>query len=182
VSGHGLAAASAMAKLRHAITGLAFAHHDPAQILTVLNRLLCKLRPDVLATAIVARYSPADRTLRWTHAGHPPMLLARGAQVERLLHPGVLLGVFNDATYTCGTVRLRPDDLLVMFTDGLIEKRGRDLYEGLDLMSETLTGVLRSAASADRLPAVMDALVPSSVTDDTCILVTQVTSPTRESS
>ncbi len=177
VAGHGLAAASAMAKLRHAITGLAFAQHDPAQILTALNRLLCKLRPDVLATALVARYRPADRTLRWTHAGHPPMLLARGAHVERLLHPGVLLGVFEDAAYTCGTVRLRPDDLLVMFTDGLIEKRGRDLYEGLDLMSHALAETLgRSGlASGDRLAAAMEAIVPGNETDDTCLMITQIT-------
>lgn len=177
VAGNGVAAASAMAKLRHAITGLAFARHDPAEILTVLNRLLCKLRPDVLATALVACYHPADRTLRWTHAGHPPMLLARGSHVERLLHPGVLLGVFEDATYTCGTVRLRPDDLMVMFTDGLIEKRGSDLYEGLDLMSAALAEALRpiAPASQERLSAVMNAMVPANAADDTCVLVTQVT-------
>ncbi|MFJ2028569.1 PP2C family protein-serine/threonine phosphatase [Streptosporangium sp. NPDC087985] len=177
VAGNGLAAASAMAKLRHTITGLAFARHDPAEILTALNRLLCKLRPDVLATALVARYHPGDRTLRWTHAGHPPMLLARGSHVERLLHPGVLLGVFEDATYTCGTVRLRPDDLLVMFTDGLIEKRGRDLYEGLDLMSAAVAEALGplSPASPDRLSEVMEAMVPINEADDTCVLVAQVT-------
>ncbi|WP_326825930.1 PP2C family protein-serine/threonine phosphatase [Streptosporangium sp. NBC_01756] len=177
VAGTGLAAASAMVKLRHTITGLAFARHDPAEILTVLNRLLCRLRPDVLATALVARYHPADRTLRWTHAGHPPMLLARGSHVERLLHPGVLLGVFEDASYTCGTVRLRPDDLLVMFTDGLIEKRGRDLYEGLDLMSDAVADALRpiSPASPDRLSAVMEAMVPINAADDTCVLIAQVT-------
>ncbi|MFI6511645.1 PP2C family protein-serine/threonine phosphatase [Streptosporangium sp. NPDC050855] len=179
VAGHGLAAASAMAKLRHAITGLAFAHHDPARILATLNRMLCKLRPDVLATAIVARYTPADRMLRWTHAGHPPMLLARGGRVERLLHPGVLLGVFDDASYTYGSVRLRQDDLLVMFTDGLIEKRGRDLYEGLDLVSATVAEVLRSHHGDDRLQAVMEAMVPSSDTDDTCVLVVQVVAPAR---
>ncbi|WP_433246063.1 PP2C family protein-serine/threonine phosphatase [Streptosporangium sp. CA-135522] len=177
VAGHGLAAASAMAKLRHAITGLAFAGHDPAEILAALNRLLCKLRPDVLATALVALYHPADRTLRWTHAGHPPMLLARGSHVERLLHPGVLLGVFEDATYTCGTVRLRPDDLLVMFTDGLIEKRGRDLYEGLDLLSTAVAEALRPipAASPDKLTAVMDSMVPVNAADDACILAAQIT-------
>ncbi|MEV8630679.1 SpoIIE family protein phosphatase [Streptosporangium sp. NPDC051023] len=177
VAGHGLAAASAMAKLRHAITGLAFAGHDPAQILTALNRLLCRLRPDVLATALVARYSTADRTLRWTHAGHPPMLLARGARIERLLHPGVLLGVFEDAAYTCGAVRLRPDDLLVMFTDGLIERRGRDIYEGLDLMSDALTEALRPSPT-DRLAAAMEAIVPGNETDDTCLMVTQITEVT----
>ncbi|MBB4937767.1 serine phosphatase RsbU (regulator of sigma subunit) [Streptosporangium album] len=177
VAGTGLAAASAMAKLRHTITGLAFARHDPAEILTALNRLLCRLRPDALATALVARYHPGDRTLRWTHAGHPPMLLARGSHVERLLHPGVLLGVFEDASYTCGTVRLRPDDLLVMFTDGLIEKRGRDLYEGLDLMSAAVAEALRpiSPASPDRLSAVMEAMVPINAADDTCVLIAQVT-------
>ncbi|MFF0248164.1 PP2C family protein-serine/threonine phosphatase [Streptosporangium sandarakinum] len=165
VAGHGLPAASAMAKLRHAITGLAFAGHDPAEILGVLNRMLCRLRPDVLATALVARYRPADRTLRWTHAGHPPMLLARSNRVERLLHPGVLLGVSEDATYTCGSVRLHPDDLLVMFTDGLIEKRGGDLYEGLDMLSRAVAGAIGPAPVASSplppaLPSAVAALLP----------------------
>lgn len=173
VAGHGVAAASAMVKLRHAITGLAFADHEPAQTLTALNRLLRRLRPDVLATAIVARYRPADRTLRWTHAGHPPMLLVRQGVVERLLHPGVLLGVFDDVDYTSASMRLEPDDLLVMFTDGLIEQPGRDLFDGLDRISDAIVDVLKTAP-ADPLSAVMEVLVPSNTSDDTCILVASV--------
>ncbi|MFC0865016.1 PP2C family protein-serine/threonine phosphatase [Sphaerimonospora cavernae] len=179
VAGHGLAAASAMAKLRHAITGLAFAHHEPDQILVALNRLLRRMRPDVLATAVVAHYRSTDRVLTWCHAGHPPMLLVRGDEVERLHHPGVLLGVFEDVEYTCASIRLEPDDLLLMFTDGLIERPGRDLFEGLDALSATITQIVR-AAPRDRLSTIMGGLVPSNTSDDTCILVARVTPNTLE--
>ncbi|MBX6384632.1 MAG: SpoIIE family protein phosphatase [Microbispora sp.] len=174
VAGHGLAAASAMAKLRHAITGLAFADHDPAQILAVLNRLLRRMRPDVLATSVVARYRTKDRTLRWTHAGHPPMLLVRGDKVDRLLHPGVLLGVFEDVSYSCAEVRLEPDDLLLMFTDGLIERPGRDLFEGLDIVSATIADTVAKVPPRDRVAAIMEALTPSNAGDDTCILAARI--------
>jgi serine phosphatase RsbU (regulator of sigma subunit)/PAS domain-containing protein len=174
VAGHGLPAASAMAKLRHAITGLAFAKHDPAEILVALNRLLQRMRPDVMATAVVAHYRPQDRTLTWTHAGHPPMLLLRGDTMRHLLHPGVLLGVFEDVTYTCGTVRLEPDDLLLMFTDGLIERPGRDLFDGLDAVSKVVLGATAGKAPHDRLAAVMEALTPSNPSDDTCFLVARI--------
>ncbi|WP_432928069.1 SpoIIE family protein phosphatase [Microbispora sp. CA-135349] len=174
VAGHGLAAASAMAKLRHAITGLAFADHDPAQILVALNRLLRRMRPDVLATSVVARYRTKDRTLRWTHAGHPPMLLVRGHKVHRLLHPGVLLGVFEDVTYSCAEIRLEPDDLLLMFTDGLIERPGRDLFEGLDILSAAIAETVPQVPPQDRVAAVMEALSPSNTGDDTCILVARI--------
>ncbi|WP_147268985.1 PP2C family protein-serine/threonine phosphatase [Sphaerisporangium album] len=179
VAGNGLPAASAMAKLRHAITGLAFADKHPDEILVALNRLLRRLRPDVLATAVVARFRPRDRTLTFTHAGHPPMLLVRGRSVRRLLHPGVLLGVFDDVEYTRATVRMEPGDLLVMFTDGLIELPGRDLFEGLDDLAATIAGVV-AADPPDRLAAVMDALVPSNTGDDTCILVAQLTMTTLD--
>lgn len=174
VAGHGLAAASAMAKLRHAITGLAFADHDPAQILVSLNRLLRRMRPDVLATAVVARYRVEDRTLTWTHAGHPPMLLVRGNKVHRLLHPGVLLGVFEDVDYTCAQIRLEPNDLLLMFTDGLIERPGRDLFEGLDIISAAILETVPKLPPEERVAAVMEALAPSNAGDDTCILVARI--------
>ncbi|ETK34918.1 hypothetical protein MPTA5024_16995 [Microbispora sp. ATCC PTA-5024] len=182
VAGHGLAAASAMAKLRHAITGLAFAEHEPAQILVALNRLLRRMRPDVLATAVVARYSPKDRILTWTHAGHPPVLLIRGDRVQRLLHPGVLLGVFEDVSYTAANLRLEPEDLLLMFTDGLIERPGRDLFEGLDALCAAIETAVRGTTPAERLAAVMDALVPSNTSDDTCILVARITPHNLEGS
>ncbi|MEW9530893.1 PP2C family protein-serine/threonine phosphatase [Microbispora sp. NPDC049125] len=179
VAGHGLAAASAMAKLRHAITGLAFADHDPAQTLVALNRLLRRMRPDVLATAVVARYRPADRMLTWTHAGHPPILLVRGDTVHRLLHPGVLLGVFEDVSYSTAQLRLEPEDLLLMFTDGLIERPGRDLFDGLEVLSVAVADAVRNARG-DRLAAVTRVLTPSNTSDDTCILVARVMPTTME--
>jgi len=167
VAGHGLPAASAMAKLRHAITGLAFAQHDPGEILVVLNRLLQRMRPDVIATAVVAHYRSTDRTFTWAHAGHPPILLVRGDTVRPLFHTGMMLGVSQQVTYCCDRVRLEPDDLVVMFTDGLIERPGRDLAEGLDVLCTAIADAVR-ARPADRLAAVMGVLEPSNPRDDTC--------------
>ena len=173
VAGHGLPAASAMAKLRHAITGLAFAQHDPGEILVVLNRLLQRMRPDVIATAVVAHYRSTDRTFTWAHAGHPPILLVRGDTVRPLFHTGMMLGVSQQVTHCCDRVRLEPDDLVVMFTDGLIERPGRDLAEGLDVLCTAIADAVR-ARPADRLAAVMGVLEPSNPRDDTCMLVARV--------
>nr|BFE80949.1 hypothetical protein GCM10020093_035500 [Planobispora longispora] len=95
--------------------------------------------------------------------------------MHRLLQPGVLLGVFDDVDYVGASVQLEPNDLLVMFTDGLIERPGRDLFEGLDILSATITAVLRTAP-ADQLAAVTNALAPSNTSDDTCILVAHLSS------
>src|SRR5689334_581861 len=97
---------------------------DPGALVGHLNRLCTQLR--VTSTAVVAIYDPGTRTLRWARGGHPAPLLARAGTADSLQRPsGMLLGADPKAEYDVASVHLRPDDLLLFYTDGLVERRNR---------------------------------------------------------
>ncbi|SNY71871.1 PP2C family protein-serine/threonine phosphatase [Paractinoplanes atraurantiacus] len=165
VAGHGLAAASGMAHLRFAlIAWLSIGVHDPALLLRHLNRLCGQLR--LTGTAVLGVFDPVDRTLAWGRAGHAPPLLARGGHARPLDLPvGLLLGADGEAAYEIKTLALDPDDLLLFYTDGLVERRS-----GPPLLPRVL-GAL--AAATDALPAVT-AINRPSPDDDTCTVTVRV--------
>ncbi|RFU39282.1 serine/threonine protein phosphatase, partial [Actinomadura logoneensis] len=82
VSGHGLAAAAAMARLRNALSGLACTGAPPDELLTWLNRLVMHRRRSLTASVIAARFRPDTRELRWARAGHPPPVLLRAGRAR----------------------------------------------------------------------------------------------------
>ena len=85
-------------------------------------------------------------------AGHPPALLrrSRDGKVVRLLDAdGPVMGPIRDATYTEGQVRLEPGDILVMYTDGLVERRGRDIATGISQAQRLLAGWRSEIALAE---------------------------------
>jgi serine phosphatase RsbU (regulator of sigma subunit) len=173
VAGHGTPAATAMAQLRHALRALAVTTTDPGVLLGLLNRLTCDLeqeKPELCGTAVIARYRPESRRLTWAQAGHPPPLLNRAGRTVALDRPpGPMLGVTDDATYGCATVDLAAGDLLLLYTDGLIEHRRRSLDEGLDAV---VTAVDHAVAVAPRQPlgSLLDRLRRANPDDDTCVL------------
>jgi serine phosphatase RsbU (regulator of sigma subunit) len=152
---------------------------DPAELLGHLNRLTCDLdaeRPETAATAVVARYEPELHRLTWAQAGHPPPLLSRAGRTAPLDRPaGPMLGVTDDAVYACATVDLAADDVLLLYTDGLIEHRRRSLDDGLAALVATVD---REVALAPRQPlgSLLDVLRRANPDDDTCILAAR---PTR---
>jgi serine phosphatase RsbU (regulator of sigma subunit) len=175
VAGHGLQAATTMALLRHALTTLSLtATTEPAALLGYLNRLLYTgvgpLATATTATAVVARYDPSDRTLTWAQAGHPAPLRTRaGATTELERPPGPLLGAVPDVTYRDATATLADRDVLLLYTDGLIEHRDRSLAEGRAPVIATLNEI--SAAGMQQPLAVLLARLPrANPNDDTCIL------------
>src|SRR5262249_38701995 len=87
-----------------------------------------------------------NRTLRYTNAGHNPPLLYRknGARIERLDRGGTVLGLFRDSQYEDVELQLEPDDVLVAFTDGLVEGRNPRAEE--EFGEERLVRTLRDAA------------------------------------
>jgi serine phosphatase RsbU (regulator of sigma subunit) len=178
VAGHGTPAATAMAQLRHALRALAVTTTDPGVLLSLLNVLTCDLdleKPE-LCTAVIARYRPESRRLTWAQAGHPPPLLSRAGRTVPLDRPyGPMLGVTDDAAYTCATVDLVAGDVLLLYTDGLIEHRRRSLDDGLDAV---VTAVDRAVAVAPRqsLGSLLDRLRRANPDDDTCILAARPTS------
>jgi serine phosphatase RsbU (regulator of sigma subunit) len=172
VAGHGLQAATTMAQLRHALAALAITTTaEPAELLSHLNRLLCASEASAgTATAVIARYDPSSGALRWAQAGHPPPLHTRHGATVSLDRPrGPLLGAVPDARYDTATVQLAEHDLLVFYTDGLVEDRQRSLEEGLAPVVATLNEISGRWPQAP-LAELLERLQRANPDDDTCVL------------
>ena len=172
VAGHGIDAATDMVALRNALRGLAATGAGPAQLLSWLNTVAHHLTDHVTATAVCGVYDPSSQRLRWARAGHPPPLLVRDGRATALPLPtGMLLGAVSDAHYREQELALFPGDTLMMYTDGLIERKDATLDQSLEH--------LRSAAQV-ALPALgekLDYLLRHSnadTDDDTCLIGVRV--------
>jgi serine phosphatase RsbU (regulator of sigma subunit) len=172
VGGHGLAAAAGMARLRGALAGLAITGSPPQQLLGWLNDLVHHVDPEHTASVIAGYFDPASRVLTWAQAGHPPPVLVRGRRARPLSPPaGILLGA-GRAGYEASSVALRPADVLLLYTDGLIERRGRSLDDGV----AALTAAAAGTSDPDQIiTAVLAALGSADTDDDTCLVALQVT-------
>jgi serine phosphatase RsbU (regulator of sigma subunit) len=135
--GHGLTAASIMLQMRSGLAGLAYTQAPAEQLATWLNDLIVHSNEGVTVTgtAIIGHFDPEDCTFRWTNAGHPAPMLIRDGQA-RLVDgvAGMMLGAFDATEYSLNTTRLQSGDLLVFYTDGVVERRGRDLESGMDAL------------------------------------------------
>ena len=135
VAGHGIDSAALMGQLRNALRAYAMHEDDPSIVVERLNQLLHHLGTDSFATLVFATYDPATGHLWWTHAGHPPGLLFSDGATSWLEADdvgGPLLGVWDDARFPAGTATLDRGGSLLLYTDGLIERRGSTLQEGFD--------------------------------------------------
>ncbi|MET0425293.1 MAG: SpoIIE family protein phosphatase [Actinoplanes sp.] len=185
VAGHGTPAAKTMAQLRHALRTLTVTTTtDPAELLRHLNRLTCDLEretPELAATAVIARYDPIRRELVWAQAGHPPPLLSRDGRTAPLGRPpGPMLGVVDDARYISARMDFRPGDLLLLYTDGLVEHRRRGLEDGLNSVIDAVDDAVR-ASPHQPLGQLLSRLQQANPDDDTCILAARAaTGETRD--
>lgn len=130
VVGHGLPAVEDMAQLRAAARALAIQGLGPARLLAELNVFTAHTSHGQFATVSVAIFDHASGTLRYGAAGHPPPLLlpAAGGEVSRLNGGrGPVLGPLRNVTYAEAAVSIDSGAVLLMYTDGLIERRGPDL-------------------------------------------------------
>jgi serine phosphatase RsbU (regulator of sigma subunit)/PAS domain-containing protein len=168
VAGHGIEAATSMVVLRNALRGLAVTGAGPAQLLSWLNIVAHHLTGAVTATAVCGLYDGERRTLRWARAGHLPPVLVRESEATALPTPkGLLLGALPEAVYQETEVQLAAGDTLLMYTDGLIERRDRSVEESLSHLLDTA----RSAPAT--LDQKLDRLLTysrSDTDDDTCIV------------
>ena len=170
VAGHGLKAAITMGQMRSAARALA-PTHGPAALLDALDQFAGS-GPDVLsATAAVAVIDPAERTLRYCLAGHPPLLLRDPDGTLTMLGEarGPLIG-FGAGDRPEQVVTFLPGSCLVLFTDGLVERRGETIDTGFARLGTAF------AAAATLDPAnLCEALTEQSLprtgrNDDTAIL------------
>ncbi|MBB5799404.1 SpoIIE family protein phosphatase [Streptomyces caelestis] len=168
VAGHGIEAATSMVVLRNALRGLAVTGAGPGQLLSWLNIVAHHLTGAVTATAVCGLYDPVLRTLRWARAGHLPPVLVQGSEAAALpLVKGMLLGALSEVVYEEAEVQLAEGDTLLMYTDGLIERRDRSVEESLiHLLTTARTAPSTLDQQLDRLLTYSN----SDTDDDTCIV------------
>ena len=142
VAGHGLGSAALMVQLRNALRAYAVREESPAEAVAQLNHFLTHLATGSFATLVYAVYRPSTGELTWTHAGHPPALRFSHGRHEWLESAGVggpVLGVWDDAEFPETKTVLEPGEGVLMYTDGLIERRTAVLQEGLDRLAEAVS-------------------------------------------
>jgi serine phosphatase RsbU (regulator of sigma subunit)/PAS domain-containing protein len=178
VAGHGIDAVTGMVEARNSLRGLAITGAGPAELIRMLNGVVCEFTSGVVGTVVCGLYNPGTHVLRWARAGHlPPVLVRDGSAAELPLPGGVLLGMDPDAGYEEATESLRPGDTLLLFTDGLIERRGESIVDVLGEFVATLGPLsgadgreLTAATQADQVLA----KAVSDTDDDACLVAVRI--------
>jgi serine phosphatase RsbU (regulator of sigma subunit) len=170
VAGSGLAAAVIMGRMRSTLRAYALETTDPSEVLDRLDRKMQHFEPDALATVLHAVIEPGLSQMRVALAGHFPPVIARPGQPAELagVQAGALIGVASRARRPVTTMEVPPGALLCFFTDGLVERPGEVIDEGLDRLCAAATAQPAEAACA----TVMGALVGSEpARDDIALLM-----------
>jgi serine phosphatase RsbU (regulator of sigma subunit) len=171
VAGHGLAAAAGMARLRGALAGLAITGSPPERLVGWLNDLVRHVAPEHTASVVAGYFDPGSRTLTWAQAGHPPPVLVRGSWARPLDPPaGILLGAGREE-YAAAVLALVPGDLLLLYSDGLIERRDQSVEDGPAMLAAAVRGITDPEHAIE---AALSALGATDLEDDTCLVAVQV--------
>ena len=170
VAGHGLPAVADMADARFSLRALALAEQEPDRVLGRLNQVVQLFEDDTLITALYGVLDPAQQTWSYAGAGHYPPVLRLADGTTTLMESTGQPPLGLPAEYRCIDAALDGGATLVLYTDGLIERRGEPLEVSLD----RLVAVCRSGSSdpeklCDELLA--ELLDESSNQDDAALLV-----------
>jgi sigma-B regulation protein RsbU (phosphoserine phosphatase) len=176
VSGKGISAALLVSMVKYVIKANAPWHRSPATLLMVANRIFYQdMGTEFFVTMFLARYSPGTGRLIYSSAGHDPGFICRGgvsARVTALPSQGPILGVFPEVILEERRLWLQPDDIMLLYTDGLINVRCEGQRE---VTSRHLCAFIRQQAE---LPAqelahalVEMAIAGCTTTDDITVLI-----------
>ncbi|MFD7914967.1 SpoIIE family protein phosphatase [Streptomyces sp. NPDC059752] len=170
VMGHGVHAAAVMGQLRTAVRTLARHDVPPARLLRSLDAVVADLGEDEMATCVYAVHDAASGVCVIARAGHPPPAVVTPGGAITFLDgpPGTPLGT-GGQDFRTEEVRLPPGSLLVLYTDGLIEARDRDLDQGM----AQLAGALRRVEQPleELCEGILRLLLPSAQQDDVAVLL-----------
>jgi sigma-B regulation protein RsbU (phosphoserine phosphatase) len=128
VSGKGISASILMSYLLAGLRSLISTGIEPAEALDAVNRILLdSTNPDQFSTLFFGILESDSHSLIYINAGHPPPILLKADEtIEKLSKGGMLLGAFSDPRYRTSRVGLDPGDLLVFYTDGVLDARNPD--------------------------------------------------------
>ena len=174
VAGHGVLAAAVMGQVRQTLRAYALEGHPPDALMTRLDRLVQDAEL-VMTTCLCGVFDPASGTLSYSNAGHPPPLLRRADGTIELLTDGLSnpLGATAAARHSRAEGRLADGDVLLLYTDGLVEHRGEVIDAGIGRLGELLA---EHGADAETLcDAIVGVLDPAGPADDVAVLALQRT-------
>jgi PAS domain S-box-containing protein len=178
VAGKGLAAASMVGRLRSALRAYALEGHPPARVVEQLNRLVWTEEDATqMATLLYVVVDPAAERIHWVNAGHPPPLLLSDGRTPEFLDAGssVPLGVLPFPEFEEVSVLIDQGATVVLYTDGLVERPGEHIDNGMDRLAEAVRG---TAANPQQLcDLVLHDLVPEGGALDDVALLTLRTIP-----
>lgn len=158
VSGHGVPAALIASMVKLAAASQKARAGDPSAFLSAMNQALLGNTQQQFVTAAYLHLDAGSRELRYSAAGHPPMLMLRGGQVRKIEENGLMLAAFDFAAYTSATQPLLAGDRFLLYTDGILEAADdAGNFLGHDALCRLLreTAALPPTAAAD---SIMDAV------------------------
>jgi integral membrane sensor domain MASE1/anti-sigma regulatory factor (Ser/Thr protein kinase) len=163
VAGHGPRAASTMGQLRMALRAYALEEPSPAEVVRRLDRLVSRLLMSEIVTLVYLVLDLDSGMVQFANAGHPPPLLVRSGGQATFLEDGLgpPLGCDDPGLPAEARIRLVPGSTLLLFTDGLVEKRGASIDEGLQRLATVATDC------GQDIEAFCEQLLCSMVEDDT---------------
>jgi PAS domain S-box-containing protein len=181
VMGHDMRAAAAMGQLRHLLRGCAWEGGSRAEVLDRVDRLVRGLDITELATALYARIERTERgaILRYASAGHLPPVLRRADGSTRLLEDGqsLLLGFGELEARTDASESLEPGDTLLLYTDGLVERRDADLNTGLARLVAAVETAPVEARPEQLCDVIVAAMAGGPLSDDVALVGARLDGP-----
>jgi PAS domain S-box-containing protein len=170
--GHGLQAATVMGQLRSACRALLLQNTDPAQTLTALDRFAAQLPGAMCATVFCGVLDPATGELAYSSAGHPPAVVTHPDGATDLLDQGRSrpLGVRADSARPEARYVVPPRATLLLYTDGLVERRRQPLTTGIDKVAAVIQQG-RATGLEDLATGVMADMAPETGFDDDVALL-----------
>ena len=173
VAGHGVPAALIASMVKMAATSQRANVGDPGALLSGMNAVLCGNTQQQFVTAAFVYLDAASGSLRYSAAGHPPMLLLRGGEVTDVEENGLMLAAFSFATYSTAVHSLEPGDRLLLYTDGIVEAANAEAEEfGRDRLGALMreTAALSPSEAVDRIVDVVQRWAKTQGDDLTLLL------------
>jgi PAS domain S-box-containing protein len=182
VVGHDTAAAAAMGQLRALLRGIShYSGAGPAEVLRGLDEAIADMHTDTLATAAVARLEPSpdgdgSSRLRWANAGHPPPIVITPDGCTTVLGGPIgdlMLGVDCTAERQEWVVDVAADSTVLLYTDGLIERRGSTIDDGIARLLDLL-GELAGKPLEELCDALLEGMLQGTPQDDVAIVAVRL--------
>lgn len=174
-AGHGLQAAAVMTQMRNILRANLFSAMDPAAALARLDDLVTAQEPGVFGTVVCVEVDPASGEVVWASAGHPPPVLVSGDGASVHLRGSVAppIGCADLSGHTAAALHhltLSASDRLVLFTDGLVERRHSNLDIGITHLM-ILAEQSHTSSAEEACQSILDGMLTDGHEDDVCLFI-----------